>query len=392
MPEVPSVVGPSSPIAPEPALRAPGTPITSIPVYVDTEDTSFEHGWNVPLLSASLDAGKHPGIESLPPPVPPSSGPSPSTVSCDFRHSFWKHRRPRLRRALVDAGAPDSRLTAWDGCGACAWVLQSSDDPSRYRLACHRCHDRFCEACSAEKRRRIVRNLSEKLTERFALPSPRHRFTGLRFLTLSLKSADAPLREQLTRLYSCFGKLRHRRSIAKRLRGGIAFLELTINPKTRLWHPHLHVVFEGDYIDQKGLSALWLSITGDSFVVDIRALNSPARSASYVAKYASKALSPTVLSDAERLSEAVSALRGLRTFNTFGSWSSLGLSDQPPLDGDWVAVSSLPQLLDRANRGDLEARAILRTLKGAPAHETLDLHPQAASSPLLPGLLVSAPP
>lgn len=359
-----------------PALSVPGTPIPDLQVYADTDDASFQFGWSVPSASASLDP-RETSRDSVPPPL----------ASSDFRHSFWSFRRPRLRTALVRAKVSQGRLDAWDACGSCAWVLASQDEQPRYRIACHRCHDRFCEACAAERRRRISQNLQTALTKRLDLLSPHHRTQSIRFMSLTLKSSDTPLKEQLDRLYAAFGRLRHRQAIARRLRGGIAFLELTLHPTTRQWHPHLHIVFEGDFIDQKGLSALWLKITGDSYIVDIRLLKCPSQAAGYVAKYASKGLSTRAVCDGERLAEAVQALSGRRTFNCFGAWSQLGLSNQPPLDGDWYVISTLPQLIERAQLGDPDARKILARLKGAPAHEPMDLCPQSPAESVLPHLL-----
>jgi hypothetical protein len=37
-----------------------------------------------------------------------------------------------------------------------------------------------------------------------------------------------------------------------------------------MWHPHLHVIAEGRFLDKHALSAAWHHATGDSFVVDIR--------------------------------------------------------------------------------------------------------------------------
>lgn len=53
---------------------------------------------------------------------------------------------------------------------------------------------------------------------------------------------------------------------------------------------HIHLVYDGDYIPQELISALWLKITGDSFIVDIRKVrtNGPDRRLSrYLSKYLS---------------------------------------------------------------------------------------------------------
>ena len=52
--------------------------------------------------------------------------------------------------------------------------------------------------------------------------------------------------------------------------GGITSYEFTKKDEGD-WHPHIHaLVMLDDFIDQKALSAEWLKITGDSYIVDVR--------------------------------------------------------------------------------------------------------------------------
>lgn len=363
-----------------PALVPADTSLVSrIPptvAYADTSDPRFDHGFNLVSSPTQLEAG-----ETSPVPIPDPS------VSSDFRHSWWSDKRSRIRSALISADASPSRLVAWDDCGSRAWVMRSVDDPSRHRLVCRRCHDRFCLACAQEKQRRVASNLTRTLTERYELTDPAQKTDRVRFLTLTLRSTTAPLVDQIDRLYSCFGRFRHRKKILGSIRGGIAFLELTINRTTGLWHPHLHVLFEGSYLDKTLASITWKDVTGDSFIVDIRQIRSARHAAGYVAKYASKGLAASVLNSHPHLVEAIKALRGRRVFNTFGSWSALGLTDQPPLEGEWFAIASLPVLIARANAGDAEARQILASLRRSQSDEPMDAEPSSRQDSPLPDLL-----
>lgn len=369
-----------------PADRVPGTSLPPTWCYVDTADPRHLAGWDLDRCPTSLDP-RETSRGSIPSDLPhPPSHRSPRQIETDFRHSFWAHRRPRLRSALVSADASPSRLDAWDGCGSCAWVCLHRDDPNAARIVCHRCHDRWCEACAAEKRRRVCRNLTAALVERYQLESPYAKCTRIRFLTLTLRSSDTPLADQINRLYSCFGRFRHRRAIQRCMGGGVQFLELTLNPRTGLWHPHLHVLFEGRYLPHGVARDTWHDVTGDSFVVDIRQLPTIAVAAWYVAKYAAKAVSASVISDHVRLTEAVTALAGRRVFNTFGSFAALGLTDQPEPDAGWYPITTLADLTARAHAGDDEARRILAKLKGVSADEPMDLDPPRVEAAPLPGL------
>ena len=102
------------------------------------------------------------------------------------------------------------------------------------------------------------------------------------FMTLTVKNGD-DLKERFNHLKDSFKTLQsRRRDWLKKGRGynelckahGIVFAyEITNNGKG--WHPHLHMILlVDDWIDKDKLSDEWLSITGDSFIVDVRRVKS----------------------------------------------------------------------------------------------------------------------
>lgn len=241
------------------------------------------------------------------------------------------------------------------------------------RVATNKCHDRFCGPCAEEHRRVVCRNLRAALAGR-----------DLRFMTLTLKSRERPLAATLGILAACWRRLRgvltgKTRPLGGeappvcRMSGGVVFLELSLNPNTRCWHPHLHILYEGTYIPQAWLSKQWLAITTDSFIVDIRRLNDSNAAAGYVAKYAAKALSPNVVRDPDRLTEAVITLHGRRTFSTFGTWTGLDLSRSPDDDDGWEPLCPLWVLIADAAKGGQDALEILRKLRSSNHVDTADL-------------------
>lgn len=287
-----------------------------------------------------------------------------------FRHSFWLKRRGATLAAFRRLPVPADRLKRFDDCGSTLWVLKSTADPPAYRLASNKCHDRFCEACQVERRRTVARNLQTGLEGKC-----------LRLLTLTLKASDVPLRDQLARLYASFRRLRHASPVRTMIDGGVYFLELTLNQKTDRWHPHLHVLFEGSYLPQELVKRLWLEITGDSFIVDVRALRDSEAAASYVAKYASKSLDAHVWRSPDRLAEAIVALNGRRAFQTFGGWTSLSLSVQIRDDREWIPVAPLWRILDAADQRDDDATQILRYLRRGTPLPTDDLGADPSDRP-----------
>lgn len=195
----------------------------------------------------------------------------------------------------------------------------------------------------------------------------------LRLLTLTLAAQPVPLVDQVQRLYDAFRVFRRRPLVRNRMTGGVYFLEITYNERTDRWHPHLHVVFEGGYLPHEVAKTTWFDVTGDSYIVDIRSLNGASGAATYVAKYATKAVAASVWTIPHLLDEAMRALTGRRCFQVFGDWRHLHLSK--PFDDKtiWEPVCTLADLIRRARWGDREARRILCELANRTDLDPLDL-------------------
>lgn len=165
-----------------------------------------------------------------------------------------------------------------------------------------------------------------------------------RMITLSLRSTDLGLRDQLSRLTLCFRRLRQRVLWRDRVKGGLAGIEVTFNQETRRWHPHLHAIVHGLFIGQADLSRAWQDVTGDSFIVDIRMVRHVDKVAGYVAKYATKPLPASLQRDPDRLEEAIVAFAGRRTFIQFGDWARDSFTRRPD-SGDWMTLGSLSEVV-----------------------------------------------
>lgn len=267
-----------------------------------------------------------------------------------FRHSGWQHTRTRVFQAMADTDATFSAMYEFAYCGKHAYVLQSRDDPTKYRVAGSSCHQRFCLPCANERSRAIAINVLDRLGRQRA-----------RFLTLTIRSTTETLAELLDKLTSSFARLRRRALWRKRVTGGVSFIELKwIDPLQR-WNVHLHAVIQGRYIEQGHLSKAWKQITGDSIIVDIRAIKDNRTVTRYVTKYACKPLHSSVLHDDCRLREAMTALKGRRLATTFGDWRGVLLTPKPNEEA-WTNLGSLESMIRQAESGDTTALAICQSL------------------------------
>lgn len=269
-----------------------------------------------------------------------------SPAEQEFRHSSWAIARVKTYNALCRCQVGEKRIDAFVNCGGGAWLYRSAagDDLS---IKCNKCHDRWCLACARERAGKISNNLLSVMSARTC-----------RFLTLTLRHNTLPLKDQLDRLYRCFNDLRRRKFWKDHVSGGAAFLEVKVSKAGR-WHPHLHLVVEGDYIPQRSLSTEWLAVTGDSSIVDVRSITDDGQAAGYVTKYLTKPASSDVYADAEKLDEMVITLRGRRLCMTFGSWRGIVLEPKDADDVDWQPVASLDTLRSRASSGDADAINLL---------------------------------
>lgn len=125
-----------------------------------------------------------------------------------------------------------------------------------------------------------------------------------------------------------------------KINGAMYSYENTFNNETKEWNVHLHMfALLDDWIIQSELSEYWHSITGDSYVVDIRRIKKEkglgySKAAAEVCKYALKFGDLSV----ENTWEAFKALKGKRLSGAFGSLYGVkipdNLADEMPDEND----------------------------------------------------------
>lgn len=232
----------------------------------------------------------------------------------------------RAQRLYEFIGARDNecRFVRLRECRKRAWFAIDRESMT-IKLLSNACKLRWCPICQSATRA-CVASQSSVWFQTVRRP---------KFLTLTLKHSDATLTDQIDRLYKCWRKFRLSALVKKQTRGGIWFFQIKETQPSGTWHPHIHVLLDMNYIPQRALSDLWLKITGDSTVLDIRAIHSEKKAIDYVSRYAGN---PIELSDItfEQSIEVYDALHNRRLCGTYGSARSVRLRPQRPSDGgDW---------------------------------------------------------
>lgn len=266
----------------------------------------------------------------------------------EFRHSGWKRLRARTRDCLSQSGCPVSRLKRFDECGThCSlWHSKKAD---AFQIRGQFCRNRWCVPCSTARSVRIKQNLAAWLQGR-----------PCRFLTFTLKQHDPETLEQmLTRLRRSLTRLYRRPAWQSHVHGWATFIEVKRSSRQKAWHIHAHILADGSFWPQKELAAEWHTVTGDSMIVDIRAVTDAKGGAYYAAKYASKPCDTGSLETDAELQEAITTLGSRKLWSIGGTWKKLCKLLEALTDAaDWEPVAFLDDLLDSVSQHVPESVAL----------------------------------
>lgn len=272
-----------------------------------------------------------------------------------FRHSGWAKDRRRLTEALCAAYPGKPVVRRFMDCGSKVIVCRDKANPEHYTLVGNYCRNRWCVPCGNARSQQLAR-----------LWRPHFEGKTVRFITLTLARDGLGLEGRLNRLYACFRRLQRSKLWTDSVTGAVAFLEVKRSSRSASWHPHFHVIASGTYLPQKALATLWHRITGDSYVVDIRAVRDTQEVTTYVTKYATKPGHKTFIGDLALTVEAIKALHGRRLMIRYGEYREFKLKE-PGEPREYEPVMSLKELLRGVGENRCTHLAIFRRVLGLPA-------------------------
>jgi hypothetical protein len=185
---------------------------------------------------------------------------------------------------------------------------------------------------------------------------------AVRFVTLTLARTDQPLQMVLAHLMESFKRLRRQDFWVSAVKAGTAVVEITRGASGGHWHAHLHVLTVGTWMDYEQLRDGWTRATNGSSIVDVRLVRDAAAGAGYVAKYATKGWSQSVLDEPDALIECICALRGKRLLISFGDWYGREGLLCKPQPTDWKVVGYIRDLHRDSLAGEPHARRVFEAL------------------------------
>jgi hypothetical protein len=200
------------------------------------------------------------------------------------------------------------------------------------------CRDRWCPMCAGQKSK-FARESVQSWVETLEEP---------RFLTLTLEHCEDDLLPQVEFLQDAFRRLRYRAFWKRNVFGGVWFLQVHRSKNDGCWHPHLHILLEGKYMEKHELSDLWKLVTFGSYILKIKRVHDVERTAKYVARYTAR---PAKLADmllADRV-EMIKTLKGKRLCGTFGNAKVITLTPPKVESGaDWVQIDYYDTLVEKS--------------------------------------------
>jgi hypothetical protein len=240
-------------------------------------------------------------------------------------------------------------------CGTDAWV-DYSRSTNAFRIRAKQCGWRGCPRC----RTKWAIGIREKITSVTADVAPGRR----KLATLTLRSSNAPLRQQVTYLWRSYAKLRQRKLWKDAVRGSVAILEVTYNGERKQWHPHLHCVLDASFLDQKKLSKQWMQVTLGSKIVDVRSIKDFSSVPAYLAKYLLKVPTLPVGVPPETEDELYTLWNRMRIARFHGSMRPRHGEEiwRPDYAEDWEPVTTLHRVLELAACGDALGLRIVEAL------------------------------
>jgi len=220
--------------------------------------------------------------------------------------SWYKRDRYRRRiSGVLRSVGMSKQADNFDKCGQHVYNLECCQCGYVHEVTFH-CKLRVCPECGWARKVEFTKAYADALRS----------LGRLRFMTLTLKNV-ANLKDGVSRIRRCFSKLRHRKGYKHRIKGGLYGIESPVGANG-LWHVHLHCIYGGAWIEQAELADDWEKITGDSRVVDIRAVKHGRSPVGYILKYVNKHDSIVQAGD-DKVGEYVSVLYKTRLLQPFGS-------------------------------------------------------------------------
>jgi hypothetical protein len=249
----------------------------------------------------------------------------------DFKARYHQGERMRTIKILrlLDEKLKNPRWKEVRDCRSLAYFARNKNS-GEVKIIASSCKQRWCPTCAVAKAKFITAEITDWLK---AVKKPK-------LLTVTLKHSTESLQAQIDKLYNAFRLLRRWKNFKKQIDGGIWFFQVHYASNGKGWHPHIHCLISGNYLQKEWISEAWKTITEDSYIVDIEQIKDVNKAAGYVARYCARPANLQDLTDSQAV-ELVKALHGRRLCGKFGIARVCQLTpSKPENSNDWSNIGS----------------------------------------------------
>ena len=184
----------------------------------------------------------------------------------------------------------------------------------------YRCELQICDICSGKRGFRVRKDIEKILkktdktkTHKFSLLTLTLRMTRQRSITGNqVRYFNKSVRKLINSLFSKSDGC-----------GAIAVTEIG-----KRFNIHAHVLVYGHYVSQRIITEKWYKITGNSYIVDIRAARDHRKATGYLLKYISK---PPRFDQLVKYAHYLKAVKGVKRLHRFGIFYGFSVLDKKPL-------------------------------------------------------------
>ena len=235
-----------------------------------------------------------------------------------------------------------------ENCSQAAWLC-SSENGHKAHVCVSRCKHRVCPTC-IEQRHRWTTWRCGHIVKQFKEP---------RFLTLTLRSSDDCIEDQLRFAMKSFAKFRRSKWFKRRCIGGVYNLQVTYSHKRDQYHPHIHIIMDSSFMKHEEIEQKWLEITGHSSIVWIEQVKDTWKNSGHLAHYITSHDDIMTLPP-HRVCDWIEGTKSVRCLSTFGKYHGAlkKLNEELPRV-KMERIASLVPIKAASLRGDEEAKKIM---------------------------------
>lgn len=244
-----------------------------------------------------------------------ASGPAQEFLGKEFRLLDRYELQGLLVETLAETKHHRRKAAACADCHRTFrhWRCRNNHD---WAEAENSCSVRVCPHCCCRRSRVLASRIDKFLVGREQ--------TALRYVVLSERNSE-DVAEGMKLLWESWTRLRRSVRWKRKVKGCIVALEVTYNREHDTWHPHLNVLFEGEYFPQEELTQLWIEATEHrGEIVWISAVN-PGTTREMI-KYVTKI--SDLIGQVDQLDRLLTAVHKKRFVRTYGSFYGLSVADE----------------------------------------------------------------